>query len=193
MTDNAAHIARLRQRLAEIEAEEKALREEDDDVERRIQVEEEKDENETFEFLQKKQAFHFAKFRTQGRYITFDEILKGKFKKIKLPKRGRYRGPGLLAGRWKGSRFNWDPDEIGHHGSSKMAKRTRINLQRRLRGHQLHLERTLGWGGNGIASLYRFKRHPAGPAEYVVVKCNINSEASSRGLKREREVQRVGA
>ncbi|KAH6617370.1 kinase-like domain-containing protein [Chaetomium tenue] len=212
MADNAAQIARVRQRLAELREEEDRLRAEDDDIERRIQNEQvqgdeeheedeeqeeeegeqqEDDEDKRFEFVQKRQAFQFEKFRTQGRFMTEGEIEAGKFLTIKIPKRGRYRGPGLLSGKWKGSRFNWDPDDIGTHTNSKEAKRARISLQRRLKAHNFHLERTLGWGGNGIASLYRFKRGPAGPVDYFVVKCNLDSQKSLRGLRREREMQTV--
>lgn len=191
------YILELQRRLAELQAQQHELRERHDEVGRQIEAEYESEDN--FRLLQKKQAFEFAKFRTEGRRLTSGEILLRKFRRLKLPKRGRYRGPGLLAGKWKGSRFSWDPDYIGHHGNSETAKKTRIRLQRRLKAHNFNLERTLGWGGHGIASLYRFRRGLNRPVEYVVVKSNIDNNDSAEkslilknSLIRERKAQEVG-
>ena len=201
MADHPEYIFELQRRLAELQNQQQALQERQAEVQRQIEAEQEQseaereqDEEDEFRFLQKKLTFQFAKFRTEGRRLTNDEIIWAKFRRLRLPKRGRYRGPGLLAGKWKGLRFAWDPDDIGHRDNSAEAKRARIFIQRRLKAHKFDLERTLGWGGNGIASLYRFRRSPDRPVEYVVVKGNIDQRKSKeKRLIREREVQEVGA
>ncbi|KAH6842485.1 kinase-like domain-containing protein [Chaetomium sp. MPI-CAGE-AT-0009] len=158
----------------------------------REQAKKEKLEEDKFMFLKRKQTFKFQKFRTEGRDLSDSEIKKGKFETLKLPKRGRYRGPRLLAGRWKGGRFTWDPDDIGYHGNADQAKLARQTLQRRLKFHKFHLERTLGWGGNGIASLYRFKSGPDSPVDRFVVKFPVHHrESVVSALKRERRRQAV--
>ncbi|KAK3295081.1 uncharacterized protein B0H64DRAFT_362906 [Chaetomium fimeti] len=184
----AERIAQLRQRLADVEEEERRLvQEEEREAAQRIQAAKQLEED-RFLFVKRKLVFSFQKFRTEGRHLTASEIEKGKFYDLNLPKRGRYRGPRLLAGRWKGTHFHWDPDDIGHHWNAEEAKLARQSLQRRLKVHKLHLERTLGWGGNGIASLYRFKPGPNAPVEHFVVKSVINpTESKVSSLKRERE------
>jgi cell division protein FtsB len=192
MADHPEYILQVQQQLERLQADQQALRERQAEVERQIEAERKAEDD--FRSRQKLQAFQFAKFRTEGRRLTVEEVEGEKFKTLKLPKRGRYRGPGMLAGKWKGFRFSWDADDIGHHGSSTQAKRARIRIQRRLKAHKFHLERTLGWGGHGIASLYRFRRGPDHTVEYVVVKCHIDQDNKLKetSLIRERKVQEVG-
>jgi hypothetical protein len=115
--------------------------------------------------------------------------------KIHHPRIGVFRGLRQLPQPVNLTRsYAYDPDAIGHRGNQEAAKGARIWLAAKLVPLTLRLERTLGWGGNGIASLFSWDPGNGAARKYLVAKTTINaSPGAIASLKRERHTQNVRA
>jgi hypothetical protein len=82
--------------------------------------------------------------------------------------------------------------EIGLSHNKFAAKEARKRLERLVAPHQLRLVRTLGWGGNGIASLFSYATSKKN-IDHFVAKHNVcNTEWLDAGLLKDEEaLQRV--
>ena len=146
-----------------------------------------------FEYQRKETTYHLHKIRDFGRLPYEHEVEAQKWRTLKIPKRGAFRGLRRRPGR---------PNLVEYHrhfflgGRNNMrdAKKARVRLERKLAPYRLQLERTLGWGGNGVASLFYLDRRDGTPRDYFVAKCSLdNSRRSINALEREREKQEVGS
>jgi hypothetical protein len=84
---------------------------------------------------------------------------------------------------------------VGDQRNRHLARPARLRLQLRLAPYRLRLERTLGWGGNGIASLFSLlQTHPQGQVrEYFVAKCSLRQTQSAiDAMRQEKSRQQVG-
>jgi hypothetical protein len=88
--------------------------------------------------------------------------------------------------------YAFDPDAIGHNRNQDAAKEARIWLSAKLAPFNFRLERTLGWGGNGIASLFSWDPGNGAARRYIVAKATITGDAAAlAALRRERNTQNV--
>ncbi|KAK4148579.1 kinase-like domain-containing protein [Chaetomidium leptoderma] len=92
---------------------------------------------------------------------------------LRLPRRGWFRGLQRQLGRLRQLRYGGRPNSIGHGFNRDDAKAARRRLQARAAPHDLRLERTLGWGGIGIATLFSRRILGKTRRDYFVAKCNI--------------------
>lgn len=128
-----------------------------------------------FRERQRNITWQFRTYRNTGRNPTAHEVALDKARHLLIPKRGWFRGVRSRPGRPKLDRilrrapFSWGPEY-----SEEAAKAARLGLQRDLRRYGLRLHRTLGWGGNGIATLFYRDPDDGGPRDYFVAKCNLN-------------------
>lgn len=142
-------------------------------------------------------TYKLNKFRTQGKLDVSEAeantLNAQHMQRHWRPRRGAFTGirashdnPGL--------RRYYSSYALGGSVNYNNAKVARIRLSQRLRQHNLQLERTLGWGGNGIASLFYIDRGNGLPRDHFVAKCNIRPDPSAIvSLQREKEKTDVGS
>ncbi|KAK3897910.1 hypothetical protein C8A05DRAFT_38517 [Staphylotrichum tortipilum] len=137
--------------------------------------------------LQRELTFNLATFRAQGRSPLQDERPLADL--LQLPKRGIFRSLKKYTQRRPRA---WAYDElanplgVGNRTHATRAKRRRIWLQPRLFPHGLVLVHTLGWGGNGLAALFRHPGQNGGPTQYLVAKIVLRpSQAAQTVLRHE--------
>ncbi len=79
---------------------------------------------------------------------------------------------------------------VGHRANMFEARHARRRVRQDVQPHHLQPVTTLGWGGNGIATLYRYQH--AGVQDYFVVKAAIhNTPRAHQNLANEAAKQRV--
>lgn len=149
-----------------------------------------------FKEVQRELTFRFAKFRQEGRSIGSEEDARA-WANIQIPRKGTFgrlrERPGRprLEDKYFAHKFI-----IGHRHNEKPARAGRVRLGKRLAPYRLKLERTLGWGGNGVAALFYLDgvgdSFTGKGRDYFVAKCNINSDTHSTWvLQREKEFTAV--
>jgi hypothetical protein len=144
-------------------------------------------------------SYKFRKFRHEGRVPTTAELqAHGRPLLLQLPKRGWFRGlrDPHRRPRYRPYREQPNPLGLGDPRNRHLARPARLRLQLRLAPYRLRLERTLGWGGNGIASLFSLlQTDPQGQQvrEYFVAKCSLRQTQSAiDAMKQEKSWQQVG-
>jgi hypothetical protein len=148
-----------------------------------------------FQLLQQKLTYNFLKVRQEGRELTEDDESRNRYKFVK-PKGGRLRGrfQGVRPprrGKPRLDKVGGDPGAIGHPVNERIARKAQRRLTRKVGSYGLDLVRTLGWGGNGIASLFQTRQGTI-PAHTFVAKCFIEKgRAYTRMMTRERNYQGV--
>jgi hypothetical protein len=151
-------------------------------------------EEEKFRVSQMKARLNFRSFRTTGsprEQLPSDAdvaghigiLVRNAFKGIQGPEKYARPKTKLLERR---------EGEIGLAHNKIEAKEARKRLERLVAPRQLRLVRTLGWGGNGIASLFSYTRSKA-VIDHFVAKHNISNTnyLDAHLLKEEERLQRV--
>ncbi len=141
-------------------------------------------------------AFILSTVRTKGRLPEGREVTDEWHKRFKLPKTVRFHG---LRAKYRKDKRKRDWYEVpanllgvGHDHNQQQAKQARIRLDDALQPWMAQRVHTLGWGGLGIACLFRGRVIPGTPPDLFVAKCNMNqTPAYAAALREERTKQRV--
>ncbi|KAK4098423.1 hypothetical protein N658DRAFT_509591 [Parathielavia hyrcaniae] len=136
---------------------------------------------------QQRSSYKFHKYRTLGRFpAKYDEHGRPHpeataHRDLRRPKRNWIRGPGLFHGLRRlpgavklGPAWSVNVGRVGFAHNAAPARVARIWLSNTLWNVSARLERTLGWGGNGIASLFYIDYNNGAPRDYFVAKTCIN-------------------
>lgn len=122
----------------------------------------------------KKMCAKFRMLRAEGRWPNeIDNIKPGR---LRLPRRGVFPGVKKVRHRVVGIPFTEgiNPLGVGHQHNKLEARAARLRVELEVALHNLRPVTTLGWGGNGIATLYRYSFNNVD--DYFVVKAAIRND-----------------
>jgi hypothetical protein len=132
----------------------------------------------------------FRILRAEGRWPNaMDNI---NINRLKFPRRGVFRGVKKVRHRFTGIPFTEGINSlgVGHRRNMDAAKAARDRVVLRVAPAHLTPLTTLGWGGNGIATLYRYSHNNI--VDYMVVKAAIrNRQACHDAIREEAKKQKV--